>query len=144
LHDRNSNFFHLKHVEELNTMSRLRVASGYTFESTHGYSRAVRAGNLVFVSGTTARGPELEGDAYVQAKAALAIIAGALAEAGAQLDSVARTVIYVVDLADIEKVARAHRESFGDVRPASTIVQVSALTPSAARVEIEITAVVDA
>jgi enamine deaminase RidA (YjgF/YER057c/UK114 family) len=123
-------------------MSRLRVASGYTFENTYGYSRAVRAGNLIFVSGTTARAPDLDGDAYVQARAALAIIEAALAEAGAQLDSVVRTVVYVIDLADLDSVARAHREAFGEVRPASTIVQVAALTPSAARVEIEVTAVV--
>jgi enamine deaminase RidA (YjgF/YER057c/UK114 family) len=123
-------------------MSRQRVASGYSFEGTYGYSRAVRAGNLIFVSGTTARAPDLDGDAYVQSRAALAIIAGALAEAGAQMEDVVRTVVYVLDLTDIDSVARAHREVFGEVRPASTIVQVSALTPRAACVEIEVTAVV--
>jgi enamine deaminase RidA (YjgF/YER057c/UK114 family) len=122
-------------------MSRLRVESGYPFEKEYGYSRAIRAGNQIFVSGTTARSSDLEGDAYVQAKAALTIIAAALAEAGAQLESVVRTVVYVVDLADLDRVARAHSEAFGAVRPASTIVQVAALTPASARVEIEVTAV---
>lgn len=125
-------------------MSRLRVASGYTFESTYGYSRAIRAGNLIFVSGTTARGADLEGDVYIQARGALAIITEALTEAGATLDCVVRSVVYVVDLLDVDAVARAHREAFGEVRPASTIVQVSALTPAGARVEIEVTAVADA
>ena len=123
-------------------MSHSRVDSGYAFENTYGYSRAIRAGNLVFVSGTTARAPDLDGDAYVQAKAALAIIETALAEAGARLDSVVRTVVYVLDRSDIDSVARAHREAFAETRPASTIVQVSGLTPAAARVEIEVTAVV--
>jgi enamine deaminase RidA (YjgF/YER057c/UK114 family) len=122
-------------------MSRLRVESGYPFEKEYGYSRAIRAGNQIFVSGTTARSSDLEGDAYVQAKAALTIIAAALAEAGAQLESVVRTVVYVVDLADLDRVARAHSEAFGAVRPASTIVQVAALTPASARVEIEVPAV---
>jgi enamine deaminase RidA (YjgF/YER057c/UK114 family) len=124
-------------------MSRHRIASGYPFESTYGYSRAIRAGNLIFVSGTTARVPDLEGDAYVQAKAALSIVAAALSEAGATLDSVVRTVVYVIDLSDIDRIAHAHREAFGEVRPASTIVQVSALTPALARVEIEVTAIVE-
>jgi enamine deaminase RidA (YjgF/YER057c/UK114 family) len=123
-------------------MSRIRIGSGYPFENTYGYSRAIRAGNQVFVSGTTARPPELDADAYGQAKAALAIIAAALAEVGAQLSSVVRTVVYVVDVSDIDRVARAHAEAFGDIRPASTLVQVAALTPSAARVEIEVTAIV--
>lgn len=124
-------------------MSRLRIASGYPFETTYGYSRAIRAGNLIFVSGTTARPPDLDGDAYVQAKAALSIIEAALGDAGAQLDSVVRTVVYVIDLSEMDGVARAHREAFGDIRPASTLVQVAALTPPLARVEIEVTAVVE-
>lgn len=123
-------------------MSRLRIGSGYPFENAYGYSRAIRAGNQIFVSGTTARPPDLDADAYVQAKAALAIIAAVLTEAGGQLDSVVRTVVYVVDSSDIDRVARAHVEAFGDIRPASTLIQVAALTPSAARVEIEVTAIV--
>jgi enamine deaminase RidA (YjgF/YER057c/UK114 family) len=123
-------------------MSRVRIGSGYPFESAYGYSRAIRAENHVFVSGTTARPPDLEGDAYRQARAAPDIIAAALAEVGAQLSSVVRTVVYVVDMSDVDRVARAHVEAFGGIRPASTLVQVAALTPSAARVEIEVTAII--
>jgi enamine deaminase RidA (YjgF/YER057c/UK114 family) len=123
-------------------LSRQNVPSGYAFEDEYGYSRAVRVGHQVFVSGTTARDPELGGDAYVQAKAVLAIIAGALAEAGAGLQHVVRTVVYVIDIADLHLIARAHLEAFDKFRPASTLVQVGALTPASARVEIEATAIV--
>jgi|SRR3954470_6156124 enamine deaminase RidA (YjgF/YER057c/UK114 family) len=123
-------------------MSRVRIESGYPFEKTYGYSRAIRVGDFVFVSGTTARPPELGADAYIQARAALAIVAAALVEAGAQLSNVVRTVVYVVESSDIDGVARAHGETFGEIRPASTLVQVAALTPAAARVEIEVTAIV--
>ena len=123
-------------------MPRQNIPSGYAFEDAYGYSRAVRVGNQIFVSGTTARPPELGGDAYVQAKGALAIIAGALAEAGAGLQHVVRTVVYVTDMADLQLVARAHSEAFDQVRPASTLVQVGALTPATARVEIEVAAIV--
>lgn len=123
-------------------MSRQNVSSGYAFEDTYGYSRAVHIGNQVFVSGTTARAPDLDGDAYVQAKAALAIVARALAETGAEMRHVVRTVVYVIDMADAQHVARAHSEAFDQVRPASTLVQVSALAPASARVEIEATAIV--
>jgi enamine deaminase RidA (YjgF/YER057c/UK114 family) len=119
----------------------IRVGSGYQFEDTYGYSRVVRAGDHVFVSGTTARGPDLDSDAYGQAKAALAIIGSALAEVNADLRHIVRTVAYVVDLADADLIARAHREAFNDHRPASTLVQVAGLTPSNARVEFEVTAV---
>lgn len=121
---------------------RKNISSGYAYENTYGYSRAVRVGDQVFVSGTTARPPHLDGDAYVQARAALETIAAALSEAGADLRHVVRTVVYVRDMADASLVARAHSESFGDVRPASTIVEVSGLTPAEARLEIEATAIV--
>lgn len=124
-------------------MSRQNASSGYAFEDTYGYSRAVRVGNQVLVSGTTARAPDLGGDAYVQAKAALAIVASALAETGAGMQHVVRTVVYVIDMADAQHVARAHSEAFDQVRPASTLVQVGALTPASARVEIEATAIVN-
>lgn len=123
-------------------MERLTVGSGYGFEDSHGYSRAVRVGDQIFVSGTTARPPDLDSDAYLQAKAILAIVEAALAEAGAELRHVVRTVAYVTDLADQDHIARAHREAFGAVRPASTLVQVAGLTPSTARVEIEVTAII--
>jgi enamine deaminase RidA (YjgF/YER057c/UK114 family) len=123
-------------------LPRQNFSSGYAFEDAYGYSRAVRVGNQVLVSGTTARPPQLEGDAYLQAKAALAIIADALAEAGAGLRHVVRTVVYVVDMADTQHIARAHSEAFGRIRPVSTLVQVNGLTPASARVEIEVTAII--
>jgi enamine deaminase RidA (YjgF/YER057c/UK114 family) len=121
---------------------RKNVPSGYPFEDSYGYARAVRVGDFVFVSGTTARSPLLEGDAYAQMTGAIKTIAAALDEAGAALRHVVRTVVYVVDMADVDHVARAHREAFGDSRPASTLVQVAALTPANARVEVEVTAMV--
>lgn len=123
-------------------MPRQNISSGYAFEDAYGYSRAVRVGNQVFVSGTTARLPELGGDAYVQAKAALAIIADALGQTGAGMQHVVRTVVYVIDMADTQHIARAHSDAFNQIRPATTLVQVSALTPASARVEIEATAVI--
>ncbi|MHC2538196.1 Rid family hydrolase [Bradyrhizobium diazoefficiens] len=125
-------------------MTRQNISSGYAFEDTYGYSRAVRVGNQVFVSGTTARPPHLDGDAYLQARAILALIADALAETGADMRHVVRTVVYVIDMADTEHVVRAHSEAFDAVRPASTLVQVSALTPTSARVEIEVVAIISA
>lgn len=116
--------------------------SGYPFEDSYGYARAVRVGDHVFVSGTTARPPALEGDTYVQMLGAIATVAEALAEAGAELRHVVRTVVYVLDMADAHHIARAHRETFGATRPASTLVQVAALTPAQALVEIEATAIV--
>ncbi len=102
----------------------------------------MQAGERVFVSGTTARGAALDGDAYVQAQAALEIVTGALAQAGAELRHVVRTVVYVVDMADAPLVARAHVECFGIVRPASTLAQVAGLTPATTRVEFGVTVVV--
>ena len=123
-------------------MTRTNISSGYPFEDTYGYSRAVRVGDQVFVSGTTARPPHLDGDAYEQMTGAVATVVAALREVGAELRHVVRTVIYVVDMADVPHIARAHQEAFGAVRPASTLVQVAALTPASARIEIEVTAVV--
>jgi enamine deaminase RidA (YjgF/YER057c/UK114 family) len=121
---------------------RTNISSGYPFENEYGYARAVRVGDHVYVSGTTARSPHLEGDAYKQMKGAIAIVAEALAGSGAELRHVVRTVIYILDMSDTHHVARAHREAFGESRPASTLVQVAALTPSSALVEIEVTAIV--
>jgi enamine deaminase RidA (YjgF/YER057c/UK114 family) len=123
-------------------MPSLKVGSGEPFEERYGYSRAVRVGNLVFVAGTTARGEALGQGAHAQAASALEVIEQALAEAGAGFADVVRTVVYIIDWADLEDVARAHRGAFGPAAPAATLVQVSGLTPSAARVEIEVTAVV--
>jgi enamine deaminase RidA (YjgF/YER057c/UK114 family) len=121
---------------------RTNFSSGYPFEDVYGYARAVRVGDQVFVSGTTARAPHLDGDAYQQMMAAIATVAAALGEAGAELRHVVRTIVYVLDLADVHHVARAHQETFGASRPASTLVQVAALTPALARVEIEVTAII--
>ncbi|MDP3853032.1 Rid family hydrolase [Phenylobacterium sp.] len=123
-------------------MSVMKIGSGEPFEEVYGYSRAVRVENHVFVAGTTARAADLEGNAYVQARSALAIVASALSEIGAQMGDVVRTVTYVVDLADLDHVARAHAKVFGAALPAATLVQVSGLVPSTARVEIEVTAVI--
>ncbi|HEX4242346.1 MAG TPA: Rid family hydrolase [Steroidobacteraceae bacterium] len=123
-------------------MIRKNISSGYAFEDSYGYSRAVRVGDQVFVSGTSARPPHLEGDTYVQLQDAIRTVGASLADAGAELRHVVRTVIYVVDMGDAVAVARAHNEAFGDARPASTLVAVSSLTPTSARVEIEVTAVV--
>lgn len=122
-------------------MQRTTVASGYAYEESFGYARAVRVGNHVYVAGTTARGADIDGDGYVQMTAAIAIVRAALIEAGAELAHVVRTVTYVVDMSDEALVARAHREAFGGHRPTSTLVVVSGLY-GGARVEIEVTAMV--
>ena len=123
-------------------MIRTSISSGYPFEDEYGYARAVRVGDHLFVSGTTARPPHLDGDAYEQMKGAIATVAAALGEAGGELRHVVRTVVYILEMSDARHVARAHREAFGESRPASTLVQVAALTPAAALVEIEVTAIV--
>jgi enamine deaminase RidA (YjgF/YER057c/UK114 family) len=124
-------------------MTRQVVWSGGPFEQIYGYSRAVRVGAHVHVAGTAARGEALAGDAYLQTQDILGTIRSALEQAGARVEQVVRTVIYVTDIGDAELVGRAHREVFGDVRPASTMVQVSALIRPEMRVEIEAYAVID-
>lgn len=115
-------------------MARRNIASGHEFEPVFGYSRAVKLGNQVHVSGTTAAGA----DAYEQARNAIATIERALGEAGAALEDVVRTVVYVTDMnAHADGVTRAHGEAFGDIRPASTLVAVSALLRPELVVEIE-------
>jgi enamine deaminase RidA (YjgF/YER057c/UK114 family) len=117
---------------------RRHIRSGNPYENTYGYCRAVRVGNTIHVSGTTAQPPDVDGhDAYHQAVAALAIIQRALAEAGSGPEDVVRTVTYVTDIQDADLVARAHFEVFGDVRPAATLVEVSALVAPDLKVEIE-------
>lgn len=124
-------------------MTRQVVSSGGAFEPVYGYSRAVRVGAHVHVAGTAARGEALAGDAYVQATNVLDTIRAALEQAGARVQDVVRTVIYVTDIDDADRVGRAHREVFGDIRPASTMVQVSGLIRPDMRVEIEAYAIID-
>lgn len=112
---------------------RRHIQSGSVWEARVGYSRAVRFGDFVCVSGTTCDGP----DAYVQTKGAIARIERALEEAGASLDDVVRTRIFVVDIGDWKLVAQAHHEAFGDIAPAATMVEVRALISPDLFVEIE-------
>ena len=124
-------------------MTRQVVSSGGPLEDVYGYSRAVRVGAQVHVAGTAARGEALAGDAYVQSQNVLGTIRDALEQAGARVEDVVRTIIYVTDIGDADLVGRAHREVFGAVRPASTMVQISALIRPEMRVEIEAFAVID-
>jgi enamine deaminase RidA (YjgF/YER057c/UK114 family) len=122
---------------------RVNYPSGGDFEDVYGYSRAVRVGDHIHVAGTCARDPHLDGaDTYTQAKSALSIIEDALREAGASPADVVRTVTYVTDIGDKLQVAKAHAELFGDVRPAATMVQVTAMVDPRMRIEIEAYAIV--
>jgi enamine deaminase RidA (YjgF/YER057c/UK114 family) len=128
-------------------MERKRVSTGTEWEREVGYSRAVRAGDQIHVSGTTATDADGdlvgEGDAYAQARQALDNVEAALSEAGASVGDVVRTRLYVTDADDWEAVGRAHGETFGDVRPTTTLVEVSALVDPAMLVEVEAVAIVD-
>ena len=121
-------------------MIRRNIAGGSPWEPKFGYSRAVRIGPWVLVAGTTGStgdGKAAAPDAYGQSRAALDKIELALTQAGARMAQVVRTRIYVTNIADFEEVAREHAERFGDVRPASTLVEVSNLVAPDLVVEIE-------
>jgi len=120
---------------------RTRYASGTPWEPKVGYSRAVRVGRHVYVSGTTATAPDGSvvgrGDAYAQAVQALDNIERALSALGSRREEIVRLRVYVTDMGDFEAIARALGERFGEIRPTSTLVQVSALIDPTMKVEIE-------
>ncbi|GAB4287750.1 MAG: RidA family protein [Ignavibacteriaceae bacterium] len=125
---------------------RIKISSGVNWEDIYGYSRAVRVGNIVEVSGTTAtEGDKIlsPDDFYEQTKFILQKIEKVLIEAGAGLHHVVRTRTYTTDISQWQQIARAHSEFFGKIKPAATLLEVKSLIDPALKIEIEVTAVTD-